>query len=692
MTRFKGSLNSRFRSILILINQPPWLILIACILAYGIMIPWLGLYSDDWIYLTSFHKFGIEGLTRYFSTNRPVWGLLYQLTIPMLGITPWHWHVFGLFWHTAAAISLWWMLTLLWPDQKNSALWAGLLFAVYPGFVLQPIAITFGHIFLIYTTFILSACFLILSYQQPKYYWLYTFLALFTSAINLLCMEYFLLLHLLQPVILWLVFTRKAPKYLQRLILVIKSWWLYFILFIGNLIWRTVFFKYQTNNYQYLFLDRLKNGSGPAFIYLIKTMLKDWWNTSVIAWINVYKMPFNLPIDKVYFGYLVVSLVAIVFFFFFIFRFSKKSNTELEDKSSTLQMLALGCLALIIAGSPFWLTELNVGLSGFTSRFSLPFIFGAVLVLISLSQLIQVPRWMIIAFLSITIGLSIGYQLQYQNDFRREWIVQKNLLWQLAWRIPNLESGTTIFITEMPGSHHITQTILSPMVDWNFQPISSSRQIDYAVYYPRELANKENVILIPDQEFQYDHLGAIFNGNTSASITVQFSKDDNLILTCAHVMSSLVDGNNPFLSKEERIVAKLSDPNLINTMNVFDSNMLFPEIFGDEPEPTHCYYFEKADLAYQLKEWQLAIDFYNKDIRLWESSWIATELVPIIGSYAHIGDWKNANSSTITMSDRAYFPISSVICELWNSLDKDTPDGLQKKETIQAVSDRFDCQ
>src|SRR3989304_10257861 len=98
MNRFMLKPNLRFRSLVKKINQPPWLILIACILAYGIMIPWLGLYSDDWIYLTSFHKFGTEGLTRYFSTNRPVWGFIYQSNLPILGITPCHWHLFGFFW------------------------------------------------------------------------------------------------------------------------------------------------------------------------------------------------------------------------------------------------------------------------------------------------------------------------------------------------------------------------------------------------------------------------------------------------------------------------------------------------------------------------------------------------------------------------------------------------------------------
>ena len=683
---------SRFRSFFLKFNQPPWIILTACVLAYGIMIPWLGLYSDDWIYLTSFHKFGVEGLTRYFSTNRPVWGLIYQLTFPLLGTTPWHWHVFGLFWHLAASISLWWLLTLIWPIQKNPAFWAGLLFAVYPGFVLQPISITFGHIFLVYTAFFLSMCFLILAYQRPKKYWLFTFLALSTSAINLLCMEYFLLLHLLQPVVLWLVFQQKTPQFRQRFILVIKTWWPYFVLFIGNLLWRTVFFKYQTNNYQYLFLDRLKNGAGPAFIHLIKTMLKDWWNTSVAAWFNAYKMPFNLHGYNIDFVYLLISLTASLFFFFSIYNFSQRSQRKPEDKRSSLQMLALGALALVIAGGPFWLTELNVSQLGFRSRFSLPFIFGAVLVLSGILQLIRKPRWVVTAFLAVTIGLSIGYQVQVQNDFRREWIVQKNLLWQLAWRMPVLEPGTTIFISEMPASHHISHSIFSSMIDWNFKPDPSSRQMDYAVYYPGELVKNIGINLRPETPFQIDHLGAVFIGNTSKSITISFFRDDILISNCAHLMSPLMDGNNPHLTLVEKQVALFSDPGLITAKNVFDSNQLFPEIFGREPEPTHCYYFEKADLAYQLEDWQLAIDIYHQSLSLGELNWIDTELVPIIGSYAHIGEWEKAYSYSITMASRSYYPLSSVICGLWRSLDADTPDGFQKQESLKAISDQFECQ
>ena len=49
----------------------PWLILAACILAYGLMIPWIGFYWDDLPFTWIYHTFGSAGLAKYFATKRP---------------------------------------------------------------------------------------------------------------------------------------------------------------------------------------------------------------------------------------------------------------------------------------------------------------------------------------------------------------------------------------------------------------------------------------------------------------------------------------------------------------------------------------------------------------------------------------------------------------------------------------------
>jgi hypothetical protein len=691
MSRIEKHIGPRLHGILVGVIQPPWILLMACILAYGIMIPWLGLYSDDWILLSTFQKMGSAGLTRYFATNRPVWGWIYQVTLPLLGKTPWHWHLFGLFWHWTASVSLWWLVSLVWPRQKNLALWAALLFAVYPGFNLQPISMSFGHIFIVYTAFLLSACFLILACRNPKKAWFYTTMAIATSLVNLLCMEYFLLLHLLQPVLLWFFFQNGTPGFRQRLLLIAKTWWPYLLLFIGNLVWRIFFFKFQTHNYEYLFLERLKLGAGPALVHLAETMLTDWWNTSVMAWVDVFRLPFHLNGSRTDLFFIGISAGAAGFFFLSILWLGSRSKDETGDRKDAWQIMTLGCLALILAGGPFWLTEIKVDLNGFASRFTLPFIFGAVLIFSGLVHSLRLPRWAGTAFLALILGLSIGSQFLTNNDFRREWVVQKELFWQLAWRIPALEPDTIVFMSEMPGSHHITYATLSAMFDWSFQPEPAPQRMDYAVYYPGELMKRQDISLNPDQVIKVDHLGAEFIGNTSRSITIQFSRDTTLINGCAHVMSPVLDGNNPFLTQEERNVVLFSDPGLIQSMPGDDSILLIPEIFGKEPVHDRCYFFEKADLAYQQREWQPAIDLFNQAFALGYSQWLDTELVPLIGSYAHIGNWEQAFALSITMSEQAYYPLSSTICQLWILLEEDTPDSIQRRQTLQAITRQFGC-
>jgi hypothetical protein len=187
------------------------------------------------------------------------------------------------------------------------------------------------YVHCLHVLFFLSACFLIRAQQQPKRFWLFTALAMLMATINLFCMEYFLLMHLLQPVMLWPFFQQKNTNFRQRLILTIKAWWPYFVLFIGDLVWRTVFFQYQTHNYQYLFLNRLKHDTIPALIYLLKTMLTDWWNTTVIAWVKVFKYPFSIHGDNIDLIYLGITIAAILLFLISIYWLSRQSEDDPKD-------------------------------------------------------------------------------------------------------------------------------------------------------------------------------------------------------------------------------------------------------------------------------------------------------------------------------------------------------------------------
>ena len=678
----------------------PLILFVACFLAFALMIPWLGFYSDDWVFLSTYHKMGSEGLSRYFSTNRPFWGLFFQVTLPVLGKLPWVWHLFGLAWHWIAAASFWWMMRLVWPNKKNAALWGGLLFAVYPGFVLQPIALSIGHMFFVYTSFLLSINLFLLAYLKPGKFWLFTPLALLFSLINMMSMEYFMLMHVLQPVFLFMILSKGISGWRSIIKQVAMAWLPYFILLVVVLFWRIFLFPYQNQNYSFLFIDRLKDNPISALLFLFKTMTNDWYEAGLGAWFNAIRLPFTLHWERLDFLYLTVVLLGILVLAFLIAFYGKRSRnhvvqTEPQERTKNIdgwQMIASGALAMLIAGVPFWITEIPVGLEGFHTRFMLPFIFGMALILSGFLELVPAPFWSKVVMLSVILGLGIGFQFQSQNDFRREWIVQKSLYWQLAWRIPDLTRGTIVFSSELPVKYNASDYTQSAMFDWLWAPLPSAQVMDYALYYPNErLLFGDLLALTPDTPIIIDHLGAVFKGNTNQSITVQLNDPEVMEDGCLHVMLPKIDFNNPYYPRAERDVITFSDPELIKANDPDETRALDPAIFGPEPSPDHCYFFEKADLAFQLGNWIQAIEYYNQSLSAGFDTWRDTELLPVIGSYAHLGDWNEALTLTQRMSKKAFYPIDAVICNLWREIDQSTDESVNKEEALSKITTKFQC-
>src|SRR3990170_5271764 len=108
--------------------QPALILLITAILAYGLLIPQLGFYWDDLPMSWVRYQLGPQAMTQYFSTNRPIWGCLYQVTTRLLPHIPVYWQVFALFWRWLGALVLWAIVRKLWRGRPPSGFWAGVFF------------------------------------------------------------------------------------------------------------------------------------------------------------------------------------------------------------------------------------------------------------------------------------------------------------------------------------------------------------------------------------------------------------------------------------------------------------------------------------------------------------------------------------------------------------------------------------
>src|SRR6266540_6074760 len=137
------------------------LILLTTVFTYGISIPKLGYYHDDWFLLWSGHARGAGSIIPLFATDRPFMGVVYSLVYRLLGDTVINWHLYALLWRFIGGLAFFWILRLLWPDHKYITTLMAVLFIVYPGFLSQPNANTKQNHLFGFGTGLLSIAFML---------------------------------------------------------------------------------------------------------------------------------------------------------------------------------------------------------------------------------------------------------------------------------------------------------------------------------------------------------------------------------------------------------------------------------------------------------------------------------------------------------------------------------------------------
>jgi hypothetical protein len=610
------------------------LIVLVSILAYGLMIPWLGLYMDDWTFLWTYQTYGHAGLFNYFSTNRPIWGLLYHLTLPIVGENALACHVFALFWKIIASLAFYWLMTLLWPQKKTLSLMAGLLFAVYPGFLLQPIAITFGHIWIVYAIFLTSNCFTILAFRNPQKKLHYSAIAVFLSLANVLFMEYFLPLEILRLVIIFILIGEPLPFW-KKVWLVFKRWLPYLVVLFVVTIYRAFFFKDQTHIYSLELLDAFKTGFLNGLTLAWQQLISALYQSVIFAWVQPFiEFTNRFTTSRMFLMIFLATIVLIFAMAIILYRIIRKPE-ESATGSQLGSTLVVAAAALLLAGIPFYITGLPVEAKAINSRFTLPFMIGAV---IFLAQLLDLIPWKIakVVMLSLLISSSIGFNLLNANDYRVMSQLNNRMFYQLVWRAPGLKPETLVVTSEQ--NQYFTYTTLRAELNLVYpHPLGTS----YGWIFGRELAH---VLKPPFRENTAISIPSIvqdINGNTAALVAFELNGNGCLRFidkNSSHIPKDFSDYSFQELSNKELLISGTAEAVGLNK-----------KLIGPEPEHDWCYYFEKADLALQTGGYEAIRQYYKEATDHSLAPHEGYELLPFIEGMAEGGDWANV----LTLSRQA---------------------------------------
>ena len=675
-------------------GTPVIFLLWLCAAAYLPFIFKLGFYWDDWVFAWASETMGNDGLARYFSTNRVYWGYLFRQTMPLLGSVPWRWQVFALVCHWVSASALWWALRGVWPRRPEAAAWISALFAVYPGFGQQPIAILTSHFFIVLAAFFLSLGLMVRALRLTGLRkTAFIVASLLLSFVNLVTMEYFILLDLLRPFLVWAALSSTPavqPGESRRRVITTRlkrtlvEWLPYLLFFVAMLLWRVFIFglrsdNFQASNYQMVFLEQLKVRPLAAVIDLLGVILGDIWLTVGVAWGRIFALP-----DPALLGERTMLLLAALALLTAVLAAVFLSQSTSGHLRWGWDAVVLGLTGLLLAGWPFWLTALPVGLTFPNDRFTYPFILGAALLLAGLLAVLPLRHWMRVIMLGLLLGLAVGQHLQVATAFRRDWNRQKALFWQMTWRMPGLEPGTTLLANEWKERFYSDNSLAAPL-NWVYAPGNGSEQMAYMFYFPVVRLGYGLPALEAGLPIEQDYLASSFSGSTSQIVAVYFGTDG-----CFRVLDPQIDVMHWSLKPQMRDAAALSTTAPILASPPGEAARPPEAVFGAELPHNWCYYFEKADLARQQGDWGQVAVLGDEAFNLDDHPNDPTERFVFIEGYAHAGDWERAVE--ISREAQRITPlIEPLLCRLWERIEGETPSGPKKADSLEAVRTELAC-
>jgi len=663
------------------------LLLGVCGLAHGLLFLWQGYYWDDYPLTWIAHTYGSEGLGRYFSTNRPIWGLLFQLSNSLLGEAPWQWQLFGLFWRWLSAVLLWMILRNVWPGQSFAAVLASLACLVYPGFGQQPIAMVYGHFFLVMCLFFFSVYASLRVLAGGRRTWIWLALALLSSAGNLVMLEYFFLLELVRPLLFSFSPSLAGLKMSDRTRRAFKAWRPYLLVFMAAATWRFFFFPYQTSNYQPLALERIRENPLSGLLQLAWTWLSQTWKAGAAAWGKPFALPHLGELGALNSALYLLTLIGGLLITVLLLSKAgvKEPAVQLTNRRDGLQMAACGIFALAVAGWPFFVTDLPVGLLFPNDRFTLPFIFGSSLLTAGLLLAIPPNHIFRVLLAAILIVPAVGYNFLNATDYRRDWNLQKSFFWQLTWRAPGLTEGTTLLTNDLPMKYYSDNSLTAPL-NWSYAPENVSQSMSYMLLFPSlRLGQPELPALQPGLPIEVDYLAAAFHGSTDQAVVVYFQPP-----ACLRVLDGEIEKDNLFVPLGIREVAANIGSAQWILMQYAEPVELPAGLYSPEPAHGWCFYFEKADLARQQGDWQQVAELGDQAFALGDYPNDPAERLPFIEGYAHVGRWNQAVELSRESADISP-AIHPALCQLWRRIDRQTAASAEKEQFLQPILAELRC-
>ncbi|MBR6090757.1 MAG: hypothetical protein IKP86_12545 [Anaerolineaceae bacterium] len=651
----------------------PLLLIVIMACTYAIQLPHLGFYLDDWVSIAAYDQGGEAGLLAFgINDSRPFSAWVTAKFFAVLGTGVLPWQLITLFWRFAASMTCFYLLTSIWPEKRKRAGFISLLFAVFPYFKHQAICIAYFMILMQYFVILLSFLLTVkaLFCQNKALKTILFLLSYAASLFHLSCLEYYLSLEAARLIIIFVVLKKRDGKsFRETLGKAILIYIPYALILVYILVYRFIYIPSLSKDVRpvnmfskYKGLNIIFHLIGMFIQFLTESFLGVWYRS-----LNPSGIDLTIHNAQLALG---LGLLAAGFVFLTLRKTRKDQPSGILP--ADYEMLILGAAAMLLGFLPGMAIDSSPAAnSNYNDRYLLPSFWGIAIFTVTCISVIVRNGLLRDLLFSGMICIAVFFQIQNSYMYRYSWKYQQQFQWQLKWRVPDIEANTALV------SDGVVASFMGGWADSSmlFEMYGKKEGLSPTPYWYFNIGEDNYLSAVGTDEQIY-----------IKSKMYEFLTDSENILAvtkpewgkCVWVVDE-ADVDNPYLEAGIRPYINYQNKSRM----ILDSEHKLPTaIFGSDYIHDWCYYFEKADLAFDRQEYAEALRLYDeaaaKGIRIGN----ATEMRPFIKSAAFAGEWEKALEWTETANNMNPDRTTDYFENLWRILDRDVPDSAEKSEAM----------
>lgn len=641
----------------------PIVILATLLLAFGLLSPGLGFYQDDWHFIFYAYTRGLGKLWELSAyDNRPFASWPYIAGFALLGFRPLAWQITGIVLRWLTTTVFWLLYRSLWPRHARTTAAAAILFAIYPLYTLQPMAVTYITHWVCYLLFGISLYLMARSVRDPGRLWPLIVISILLDGLQLFTIEYFNGLELLRPVILWLVLAVPTDTWKKTMRRTAIYWLPYLALLAAFIVWRGFILHSpaQDTNTPFVLKDLFKTPL-PTLAYLFTAAAKDVVIIQFGSWANTIQ-PALMDSKLSGLLFMALALASGLGFAYFLNTQQRGGTEAAPERRPIMEMLIVGLLGLTLGPIPAWVSGQPLYDSNplWNSRLGMASMFGAALVIAALLEwIIRTRRQRLILF-GVLVGLSMNFLLHSTNDYRHAWSKEVSFLSQLTWRAPAIDPNTPmVSIGELLSAMGDYPTAFA--MNMMYQQQSGSEDIRLW-YFPSGGSDYVTQAITSGQELGAVKFTARFKGNGSDALALWYDPGTS---SCLHILTASDGESHLYDDADRRLAATVGDTSIESRADL--NTEFIRQAFG---APTHnwCYYYQTAELAAQNKAWDQVIKLWKTAQSRQVQPGYGPELFPFVQASLQTGAWDEA----VQLTDQAgrlthSQAMRQATCSLWTA-------------------------